>query len=215
MSLSLFIHLFILITFAFFLILHLSFAENSGRLTWVRLLEPQEQRYLFPTASAVFSWVQAQAMVYGCQCLRSLTCAQMSVHTIAHGGCNGHRKRVCTETDCGRKIPCRTGELNRWQWRAGRRCTKWATSSPHPADITKRKRLWTENKTQEKQACIIWGNVVLIKKNQGSGRGNVDRGMGEGGSLSCMSIGCWSTIPVVFVITKTSRGKEEPASDYW
>ena len=41
----------------------------------------------------------------------SLTCAQMLMHAIAHGG-YGHCKRVCTEVDSGRKIPCRTGESN-------------------------------------------------------------------------------------------------------
>ena len=33
------------------------------------------------------------------------------MHAIAHGG-YGHCKRVCTEVDSGRKIPCRTGESN-------------------------------------------------------------------------------------------------------
>ena len=33
----------------------------------------------------------------------SLTCAQMSMHAIAHGGLYGHRKTVCTES--GKKNP--------------------------------------------------------------------------------------------------------------
>ena len=69
---------------------------------------------------------------YGSQRLGFLTCTQMLLHAIAHGGCT-HTVRVCTgsglweknplphrvsnprhinialEVDCGRKIPCRTG----------------------------------------------------------------------------------------------------------
>ena len=48
----------------------------------------------------------------------SLTCAQMWMHAIAHGGYE-HRKRVCTEIDSGRKIPCRTEESNLRRWSAG------------------------------------------------------------------------------------------------
>ena len=40
--------------FFFFLALHSSLAGNSGRLTWIRLQQPQEQRYPFLTVRAVF-----------------------------------------------------------------------------------------------------------------------------------------------------------------
>ena len=44
------------------LALYLSFVENSGRFTWVRLQQPQEQRYSFLTVRAVFSCVQTKGM---------------------------------------------------------------------------------------------------------------------------------------------------------
>ena len=48
----------------------------------------------------VFSCVQTT--VYGCQCLRFLTCAQLLVHATAHGGCtNTVRDPACTKS---------------WQW---------------------------------------------------------------------------------------------------
>ena len=43
--------------FFFFLNLYLSAAENSANITWVRLQQPQEQRYPFLTMRAVFSCV--------------------------------------------------------------------------------------------------------------------------------------------------------------
>ena len=77
----------------FFKALHLSFAGNSDRLTWVRLQQPQEQRYPFLTVRAVFSCVQTMVLlpvlgifnvrtdVKACDCTRGLY---------------GQRKRVCT-----------------------------------------------------------------------------------------------------------------------
>ena len=44
----------------FILSLHSSVAGNSGRLTWARLQQPQEQRYPFLTVRAVFSCVQTK-----------------------------------------------------------------------------------------------------------------------------------------------------------
>ena len=44
----------------FFLALHSFLAGNSDRLTWVRLQQPQEQRYPFRTVRAVFSFVQTK-----------------------------------------------------------------------------------------------------------------------------------------------------------
>ena len=47
------------LSFFFFIfvciVLHLPLAGNSGRLTWIRLQQPQEQRYPFLTVCAVFS----------------------------------------------------------------------------------------------------------------------------------------------------------------
>ena len=39
----------------------------------------------------------------------SLTCAQMSMHAIAHGGVRAPKKSAL-KVDSGKKIPCRTGE---------------------------------------------------------------------------------------------------------
>ena len=82
-----------------------------------RLQRPQqEQQHPFPTVCAVFLCVQTKvwlpmlgifnvrADVKACDCTRGLY---------------GHRKRVCTEIDSGRKIPCLTGESNQPQRRAG------------------------------------------------------------------------------------------------
>ena len=51
----------------------------------------------------------------------SLTCAQVLMHAIAHGGCPDTRKRVCTEkVDSERENKlCRTGESNLRQRRDG------------------------------------------------------------------------------------------------
>ena len=56
---------------------------------------------------------------YGCQCLGSLTCAQMLVHAIAHEGCTDTVRESALRANSGRKIPCRTGESNLRQRRAG------------------------------------------------------------------------------------------------
>ena len=47
--------------------------------------QPQEQRYPFLPVTGVCRCVQT--MVYGCQCLGFLTCAQMLIDAIALGGC--------------------------------------------------------------------------------------------------------------------------------
>ena len=46
----------------FFLALHLSLAGNLGHLTWVRLQQPQEQRYPFLTVCVLFLCVQTKGM---------------------------------------------------------------------------------------------------------------------------------------------------------
>ena len=43
---------------------------------------------------------------YGCLCLRFLTCAQMLMHAIAHGGCMKTIRESAMTEDCGIKIPC-------------------------------------------------------------------------------------------------------------
>ena len=49
----------------------------------------------------------------------SLTCAQMLMHAIAHRGVRTHVRESALKADSGRKIPCRTGESNVPQRRAG------------------------------------------------------------------------------------------------
>ena len=42
----------------------------------------------------------------------SLTCAQMLIIAIAHGGVQTYLRESALKVDCGRKIPCCTGESN-------------------------------------------------------------------------------------------------------
>ena len=56
---------------------------------------------------------------FGCQCLGSLTCTHMLMHAIAHEGCTDMARECALKVDSGRKIPCRTGESNLRQRRAG------------------------------------------------------------------------------------------------
>ena len=49
----------------------------------------------------------------------SVTCAQMYMHAIAHGGVGTHVRESALKLDFGRKIPCRTGESNLRQQLAG------------------------------------------------------------------------------------------------
>ena len=49
----------------------------------------------------------------------SLTCAQMLMHAVAHGGVQTHVKESALKADSGRKIPSRTGESNLRRRRAG------------------------------------------------------------------------------------------------
>ena len=64
---------------------------------------------------------------YGCLCLRFLTCAQMLMHAIAHGGCMKTIRESAMTEDCGIKIPCCKGKLNLGQYRT------WLFSLTHPA----------------------------------------------------------------------------------
>ena len=49
----------------------------------------------------------------------SLTCAQMLMHATAYGGCTDTVRESALKVDSGRKIPCRTGDSNLRQRRAG------------------------------------------------------------------------------------------------
>ena len=70
-------------------------AWNSGHFTWVRLQQPQEQRYPFLTMPAVFSCVQAKVWLP--------VLGSFNVHTDVNAcdctrGLYGHRKRVGTKS---------------------------------------------------------------------------------------------------------------------
>ena len=86
----------------FFKALHLSFAGNSDRLTWVRLQQPQEQRYPFLTVRAVFSWVQTKVWLQMLGTFNVLTDVNACDCTR---GLYGHHEKVCTECWLWEKNP--------------------------------------------------------------------------------------------------------------
>ena len=88
--------------FFFFFALYLSLVENLGRLTWVKLQQPQEQRYPFLTVHAVFSCVQTKVWlsILGVFNVRT----DVDACDCTRGIC-GHRKRVCTESWLWEKNP--------------------------------------------------------------------------------------------------------------
>ena len=86
----------------FYLALHSSLSGNSGGLTWVRLQQPQEQRYPFLAVCAVFLCVQTKVW------LPMFAIFNVRTDVNAHDctwGLYGHRKRVCTESWLWEKNP--------------------------------------------------------------------------------------------------------------
>ena len=115
--------------FIFILLLHSSLAGNLGRLTWVRLQQPQEQRYPFLTVGVVFLCVWTKV------CLPVL--GFFNVHTGVNAcdctqGLYGHCKRVCCESWLWEKNPLPHQGIKpaspAWWSNA---LTNWATSLPH------------------------------------------------------------------------------------
>ena len=106
------------------------------------------------------SWLLLSLMVHaGCICVaiihwtltwttRSLSCAQMIMHTIAHGGVQ-HRKRVCTESWLWEKNPLPHQGIKsapaEWQSDVP---TNWTTSHP-PSPLNK--SAWD---TSSQQSCM-------------------------------------------------------------
>ena len=74
-------------------------------------------RAALPHAYQCVQYFPVSKQWYACQCLGSLTCAQMLMHALARGGCTD-TVRVCTGADSGRKIPCHTGVSNPCQCHA-------------------------------------------------------------------------------------------------
>ena len=91
----------------------LSLAGNSGRLTRAR----HSSRKSSATRSS--QWVQhfhLSRQWYGCQSLGFLTCAQMLLRAIAHGGCTDTVRESALGDNSGRKIPCRNADSNPRQY---------------------------------------------------------------------------------------------------
>ena len=91
----------------------LALTGNSGRLTWVS--------HSSRKSSATHSYQCVQCFRiskqwYGCQTLEFVSCAQMLLHAIAHGGCTDTVRESALEVDFGRKIPCSTGYSNPRQY---------------------------------------------------------------------------------------------------
>ena len=72
--------------FFFFLVFStsLSLVGNSGRLTWVR---HSSRKSSASHSYQCVEYLRVSKQRYGCQCLRFLTCAQIFLHAITHGGC--------------------------------------------------------------------------------------------------------------------------------
>ena len=64
--------------------------------------QPQVQRYPFLSVCVVF---RVSRRWYGCQCLGFLTCTQMLMQAIAHGGCTDTVRESALKVAPGRKIP--------------------------------------------------------------------------------------------------------------
>ena len=115
----------ILLSFFFFFFLTLyNCIVPMGFIQW-------EIRVAFPGESQLRQSRATQTMVHaGCFSVfiihrtltwttGSLTCAQILMHAIAHGGVRTHVRESALKVASGRKIPCRTGESNLRQRRNG------------------------------------------------------------------------------------------------
>ena len=77
--------------------------------------------YSSPKSSATHSYQCVQYFCVSrqwrsCHCRGFLTCTQMLMYAIAHGGCADTGRESAPEVDSGRKIPCRTGDSNPRQY---------------------------------------------------------------------------------------------------
>ena len=86
----------------YYLALHLSLVGNSRRLSWVRLQQPQEQRYPFLTVLAVFSCVKTKVW------LSVLVIFHVHTDVNAYDCTQGlyvRYKRICSENRLWEKNP--------------------------------------------------------------------------------------------------------------
>ena len=73
---------------------------NSGHLTWVR----HSSRKSSATHSyQCVQYFSVSRQWYSCQCLGFLTCTQMLMHAVAHGGCTDTVRESALKADSGRK----------------------------------------------------------------------------------------------------------------
>ena len=107
----------IIIILKFRAFLSAGLAGNLGRLTWVRhnaaaaiAVLPTEYSY------RCMQYFHVSKQCYGCQCLGFLTCVQMLIHAIAHGGCTNTVRESALKVGSGRKILCRTWDSNPCQY---------------------------------------------------------------------------------------------------
>ena len=91
----------------------LAIGEILVALTWVRHSSCKSSATLFYQGVQYF---RVSRHWYGCQCLGFLTCTQMLMHAIAHGGCTDTVRASALEVDSGRKLPCHTGDSNSCQY---------------------------------------------------------------------------------------------------
>ena len=83
----------------------LSLSENSGGLTRVGHSSPKSSA-IHSYRRVLYERVSQQR--HDCQCWGFLTCTQMLLHGIAHGGCTDTVRESALKADSGRKIPYRT-----------------------------------------------------------------------------------------------------------
>ena len=98
-----------LINFWYFIVLCGKF--GSSYLGKAQLL--QEQHNPFVSVCAVFLCVQTMAWL---QAFGILTCVQMLMHAIVHGGCRGATRESALGVDSRREIRCHTGDPNPCQY---------------------------------------------------------------------------------------------------
>ena len=113
-------------TFRKHLIGSLSRVENSDHLTWVRHSSHKSSA----THSYQSVWYfRVSKQWHGCQCLGFLTCAQMLMQVIAHGGCSDTERESVLDVDSGRKMFCCARDSNPFQyctWLFSRTLYQWS-----------------------------------------------------------------------------------------
>ena len=87
----------------------LPFKGNSDRLSRAR---HNTTRAALPIPTSVCSISVCPNSAMAASVWGLLTCTQMLMHAIAHGGCTDTVRETALEVDSGRKVPCRTRDSN-------------------------------------------------------------------------------------------------------